>query len=217
MHPRFTASFICANCHAPGLQRELQKLDFDFNLVSCQFALHYAFESQQQAEQLLHNISCKLQPGGVFIGTIPSANRIVERVQVAPDRLKFGNQFYSVQFEEAGKFPLFGAKYTFHLEDAVESVPEFLVHFETLENLAKKVGLKLEQKSNFADFFKNATKSNLEQLTRMRSGLTSPISKEHWEIINLYTAFVFRKQGDPKSNKHQNVPASSLVVQVVSD
>lgn len=222
IRPQFTASFVCSNCHLPGLQRELEKLDYEFDLVSCQFALHYAFESQKQAEQLLSNVSCKLRPGGVFIGTIPSANRIVERVRSSPDKIKFGNEYYSVEFEETEKFPTFGAKYTFNLEDAVEGVPEFLVHFETLTDLAKKFNLKLEQKSNFSDFFSSAKPDKLELLTRMRHGDKSPIAKEFWEIINLYNAFVFRKEGEAKSNRrpawsgrYSKVTSSDM--QIISD
>jgi mRNA (guanine-N7-)-methyltransferase len=52
--------------------REL-KLD----LVSCQFAIHYSFESLPQAEQMLANVSSNLQPGGYFIGTTTDAKDIM--------------------------------------------------------------------------------------------------------------------------------------------
>lgn len=47
------------------------------HLVSCQFAFHYCFESIQQAECMLKNISENLVSGGIFIGTIPNAREIV--------------------------------------------------------------------------------------------------------------------------------------------
>lgn len=47
------------------------------HLVSCQFAFHYCFESIQQAECMLKNISTNLSSGGIFIGTIPNATEIV--------------------------------------------------------------------------------------------------------------------------------------------
>jgi hypothetical protein len=45
----------------------------------------------------------------------------------------FGNEIYKVEFQCDTKppFPLFGAKYSFHLEGVVDC-PEFLVHFPTL-------------------------------------------------------------------------------------
>lgn len=48
-----------------------------FDLVSCQFALHYSFETLQQAECMMKNISECLKPGGYFIGTIPDAYDLV--------------------------------------------------------------------------------------------------------------------------------------------
>jgi len=217
MRPSFTASFICANCHLPGLQRELQALPYYFDFVSCQFALHYSFESQETAEQLLKNISCKLRPGGYFIGTIPSANRIVDRVLKSPDKRRFGNEYYSVEFEDDScKFPHYGAKYTFELQDAIEGVPEFLVHWETLVALAAKHHLKLERKANFSDFMTESTHETKQLLARMRNGDNSPIEDKFWEIINLYTAFVFQKEGENTGNtKSTAVPDQSRRFQKV--
>jgi mRNA (guanine-N7-)-methyltransferase len=47
------------------------------DLVSCQFAFHYSFESLAQAECMLKNASESLRSGGYFIGTIPNANELV--------------------------------------------------------------------------------------------------------------------------------------------
>lgn len=48
-----------------------------FDIVSCQFAFHYSFESVSQAECTIRNAADNLRPGGYFIGTIPDANDIV--------------------------------------------------------------------------------------------------------------------------------------------
>jgi SAM-dependent methyltransferase len=48
-----------------------------FDVVSCQFALHYAFASEAAARCLLHNVVARLRPGGVFCGTLPNANHLV--------------------------------------------------------------------------------------------------------------------------------------------
>ena len=52
---------------------------------------------------------------------------------MSPDN-SFGNEIYNIAFEGQDKdnFPLFGAKYNFHLEGVVDC-PEFLVHFPALE------------------------------------------------------------------------------------
>lgn len=47
------------------------------DLVSCQFAFHYSFESLPQAETMLRNVSENLKRGGYFVATIPSAYEIM--------------------------------------------------------------------------------------------------------------------------------------------
>lgn len=48
-----------------------------FDICSCQFALHYSFSSEAATRQLLFNATQALRPGGFFVGTIPDANMIV--------------------------------------------------------------------------------------------------------------------------------------------
>lgn len=95
------------------------------DLVSCQFAFHYSFESLPQAECMLRNASECLQPGGFFIGTMPDANEIIARLKKAKSKV-FGNDVYQIVFSgNLNKPSLFGAKYNFHL-DGVVDCPEFL-------------------------------------------------------------------------------------------
>lgn len=44
--------------------------------------------------------------------------------------LSFGNDVYKIRFEERKKQPVFGHKYWFFLQDAVENVPEYVVRWE---------------------------------------------------------------------------------------
>eukprot|EP00096_Caligus_rogercresseyi_P011277 TRINITY_DN4390_c0_g1_i1.p1 TRINITY_DN4390_c0_g1~~TRINITY_DN4390_c0_g1_i1.p1 ORF type:complete len:213 (-),score=62.01 TRINITY_DN4390_c0_g1_i1:105-743(-) len=146
--------------------------DTHFDLVSCQFAFHYSFESLPQVECMLRNASESLSKGGYFIGTTPDANDIVSRVKASPDKRKAGNSIYSVEFEapleDETVIPLFGAKYNFHLEGVVDC-PEFLVHFPTLTKLAEKYGLILVGKRRFSSYFKEMKDKGLYLLERMKA------------------------------------------------
>ena len=66
------------------------------------------------------------------------------------------NCVYSIKFDpelpSSEPPPVFGAKYTFHLEGVVDC-PEFLVHFPTLIELAEKHGLMLVAQSKFESFY----------------------------------------------------------------
>ncbi|KAL2161976.1 hypothetical protein VTH06DRAFT_7761 [Thermothelomyces fergusii] len=51
-----------------------------FDVVSMMFCMHYAFESEEKARQMLKNVSGALRKGGRFIGCIPSSDVISSKV-----------------------------------------------------------------------------------------------------------------------------------------
>ena len=94
----------------------------EFDLVSCQFAFHYCFESLPQADCMLRNASESLRKGGFFIGTTPDAFDIMARLQAGETGNSFGNSVFSVSFKDEDlkqPQPLFGAEYNFHLTEVV--------------------------------------------------------------------------------------------------
>lgn len=167
----FSAEFIHADCTKEKLRKKYQDPSIKLDLVSCQFAFHYCFESLQQADTMLCNVAECLAVGGFFIGTIPDANEIVKR-QIKAGHKGFGNSVYNITFEcstePSSSLPLFGAKYNFHLEGVV-SCPEFLVHFPTFVRLAEKHGLKLICKETFGQIFKKHCKSSGFLLQKMQA------------------------------------------------
>ncbi len=72
----FTADFFAADCTKTILDPLYPRQEVTFDIVSCQFAFHYCFESLEQADTMLANVSKRLRPGGYFIGTTPDANEI---------------------------------------------------------------------------------------------------------------------------------------------
>ena len=67
------------------------------------------------------------------------------------------NSVFKIEFDppldDNNPPPLFGAKYNFSLEGAVNNCPEFLVHFSTLVELAEKYGLILICRRRFDSYF----------------------------------------------------------------
>ncbi|CAH8827714.1 unnamed protein product [Trichobilharzia szidati] len=193
----FTADFFVADCTEVILSQILPS-GIMYNLVSCQFALHYAFESLNQARRILSNISSLLQENGYFIASIPNAYELVRRANAAVNdhaqksssksdvkEITFGNSVYSVTFpatsfsakrleNEKGStvqltFPLFGAKYSFHL-DGVVDCPEYLVYPPLLDKLAADYNLIPSQKCiSFAKHFYTAltSRSSVQEPTEL--------------------------------------------------
>ncbi|KAK3331976.1 mRNA capping enzyme-domain-containing protein [Cercophora scortea] len=58
-----------------------------FDVVSMMFCMHYAFESEAKARQMLKNVASALKKGGRFIGCIPNSDVIGTRVEEFNKRL----------------------------------------------------------------------------------------------------------------------------------
>ncbi|KAI9281171.1 guanine-N(7)-methyltransferase domain-containing protein [Sporodiniella umbellata] len=201
----FTAEFFPMDCYNELLEPKL-KQDTWFDTVSMQFCLHYAFENEEKARTMLENVTCRLRPGGRFIGTLPDANWIVKRVRQEPKgSFGFGNSIYHIQFENVQDdshgnkvgFTPYGCKYMFHLEEAVDC-PEYLVHWPTLVRLAKEYGLVLKYIENFHNFYVNNLNepefSKLLERIGVVGGNKAAMSQEEWEAAGIYLAFAFEKQ-----------------------
>ena len=144
----FPAALLVADAFEAPLGRALQP-HAPFDVVSCQFALHYAFSSERRARRALQNVAEALAPGGAFVGTTLDADVLVRKLRARPG-MRIANQVFSCVFGprfaskalDAGASP-FGLEYRFTLADAVEDVPEYLVHRPTLVQLAREYGLHL--------------------------------------------------------------------------
>lgn len=192
----FTAEFITADCTKQSLKELYKDPNTKFDIVSCQFAFHYCFESLAQAEVMLKNACECLKPGGYFIGTTPDSYELVKRLRSAED-MSFGNEVYRITFETPDKenLPLFGAKYDFHLEGVV-SCPEFLVYFPLLEKMAEKYKMKLLYRIPFADFFKQhvATHNGRGLIGRMSALEPYPAEPDVALMSKDEASYAFAKQ-----------------------
>ncbi|XP_066963498.1 mRNA cap guanine-N7 methyltransferase isoform X2 [Macrobrachium rosenbergii] len=159
----FSAEFIVADCTKTRIKNLMKNPEKKIDLVSCQFAFHYCFESLQQAETMIRNISENLKRGGYFCATLPNAYEIMSRLKKS-DGQSFGNEVYRIVFpdDRPETPPLFGDRYNFFLEGVVDC-PEFLVHPGTFEKLANKWGLQLVWKRSFATVYNDALKDSEAQ------------------------------------------------------
>ncbi|XP_007254739.2 mRNA cap guanine-N7 methyltransferase [Astyanax mexicanus] len=168
-HPNeriFSAEFITADCSRELLSDKLSDAELKFDICSCQFVYHYSFESHSQADTMLRNACERLRPGGFFIGTTPDSYELVKRLE-ASDSNSFGNEVYRVTFRKKGEYPLFGCQYEFNLEGVVD-VPEFLVYFPLLVEMAKKYNMRLVFKKTFREFFQDKIKDEQNRILLQR-------------------------------------------------
>ncbi|KAI7828789.1 guanine-N(7)-methyltransferase domain-containing protein [Gamsiella multidivaricata] len=196
-NPPFEAHFHAMDCYSEPISNVVPS-EIVFDMVSMQFCLHYSFETEAKARMMLHNVTSQLKPGGVFIGTIPDAYWIVKKLKSeSDDALQIGNSIYSIRFERRDIFDKFGAKYWFHLEDAIDDCPEYLVHFPTFQKLAEEYGLELIYNKKFHQVYEEASQElDFNQLLYRMNVISEDghLSADEWEAANIYLAFAFKKK-----------------------
>ncbi|KAJ8920578.1 hypothetical protein NQ315_004717 [Exocentrus adspersus] len=171
----FTIEYIVGDCTRMRVREKLSDPSMKLDIVSCQFAFHYCFESLPQAECMLRNAAECLLPGGYFIGTMTDAYDLIARARKCNSNT-YGNRLYTVTLDfDINKPALFGEKCHFQLADLVDC-PEFLVHFPTFIKLAKKYGLKFVKKEKFYDFFERLKSEGQQLLCNLPALETYPPS-----------------------------------------
>lgn len=204
--------------HLPLAINEIPPSFLPVECVSCQFALHYAWETEESANQALENISSILRKDGLFFGTIPNSKEILSRLKTsssssssssASSRIISKHPFYKISFEEdPPNEEKFGQKYNFSLWGSLEDCPEFLIPLSLLEKVALSKGMRLEAALPFKEFFERySQRPEYEFLLRKmrvvgplqgevvdgKSDANEFLSKVEEEIAELYLAFCFRK------------------------
>eukprot|EP00116_Pleurobrachia_bachei_P004405 sb/3464667/ len=209
----FKANFIVSDCTRDDLSDKYTEHnihDVEFDLVSCQFALHYAFESQVQAIRMIKNATSRLKPNCFFFGTIPRSDYFVKRYKtLTGGDTRFGNDVFHVDFTHPGitHFPLFSSQYVFYLDGAVETLPEYLIHFPLLKVMMEAEGCECVLECPFSEYIYDSEgrMKEVDVVSKTR-GLNSQgtISREEWEVINCYMVFGFRKLPDSEREQRRD-------------
>ncbi|AAS53346.1 AFL026Wp [Eremothecium gossypii ATCC 10895] len=211
---------ITGDCFGESLGVAVQPFPecrFPCDVVSTQFCLHYAFETEEKARRAILNVSKSLKVGGFFFGTIPDAEFIrykLNKFSKEVERPSWGNSIYKVVFAN-NSYQLndyefetpYGNMYTYWLEDAIDNVPEYVIPFETLRNLCDEYGMELEMQKPFNKFFVEEIPQWMNKFSpRLREGLQRSDGKygvegdEKEAASYFYTVFAFRKVKDYVEN-----------------
>lgn len=156
-----------------------------YDMCTCMFALHYFFGSERDAHTVLRTVSTNLRPGGYFVGIVPDALMVNERIKHGP----FDNGVMRVEALWSGKPACFGSAYTCCIKDTVTeaaaSVHEFLVYGSVLASIAATYGLKPVKIRHRT--FEQAPDG---VFYRLRPPYGGPLA----EVSSMYAAFAFQKQ-----------------------
>ncbi|KAJ1662965.1 mRNA cap guanine-N7 methyltransferase [Coemansia sp. RSA 1813] len=198
---KFPARFFAQDCYGEPLEKTMHPPDYQADLISAQFCLHYAFESETKARQMMSNVATHLAPGGAFICTIPNSNWLVKKARSAGSK-SFGNSVYSVEFAEYpdtdSSIARFGCAYSFTLDEAVDDCMEYLVHMPSFVSLAQEHGLELLYcrpfHSMYVESMADPAYSGLFWKMRVVEESRPEITPDEWEAIGIYMAVAFVKK-----------------------
>lgn len=168
---KFTASLYCGD----GFQQCIVP-DGSRDLVSCQFALHYAFANPELANRAFETIGRALKSGGQFIATFPNATVIRSHLP------HWKTKYFEIDGTENG--------YTFSMGESVQNVTEWLT--DDFDTLAKKHGLSLVRCEHFGTVFHRA-RENGQHADLLRSVKFSNDEVVEFSLDQLYIAVVMEK------------------------
>ncbi len=166
-----------------------------FDAVSCMFALHYFYKTEDMLQTFLTNVATHLSPGGLFFGIMTDARAVRAGAVRAllQDKSAFGNTLFQVAFDAQLRTCLtapaefgYGVPYVFSLQSGVVECEEYCAPMSILERMATRVGLELVAHENLASF-----KLCPELIQAMR---VIPLNAEERELAAMYTTFIFKKK-----------------------
>lgn len=203
----YWVDFIVGNCFGESFETLLHANALPVDVVSCQFALHYAFDSKERLATTLSNVSMALKPGGKFFGTVPSSYYLEEKLAQA--ETQWGNNIFNIRFDEetvkkfranGNKFTeLTGNKYNFYLSEAVDDVPEYVIPFDMFVKEAENYNLRLLHKASFMEYFRQKVGQNErvlnEAVIKKLTGHTGipTFDPDQLEVCSIYLMFAFEK------------------------
>ena len=152
-----------------------------FDAVSCMFAIHYFFESENKLDGFLSNVSDNLKVGGKFFCTFMNGDKVISEItRNGGDYIegkKLQNEYesgmpiwaiirrFNKELNENEEPKVYGKKIDVYIENTQKFIPEYLVSFTTLREKALQYNLELTESEMFHETFNRIKESVPESET----------------------------------------------------
>jgi mRNA (guanine-N7-)-methyltransferase len=156
--------------HVLDLSTNVIPGDQEFDVVSCQFALHYFFKSEETFLTILSSIENNLKVGGIFMGTFFDGEALKSRLN-----RPFEDPHFKLT-RKAENDTLFGNTINVQIVDNESAAAnynpedEYIVDFERFTSVMERLGFKLIESDMFRDLNKNfrlkSTEKDVSYLNR---------------------------------------------------
>lgn len=180
---------------------------FEFDMVSCQFCIHYYFENELKFRTLLQNVSDNLKIGGYFIGTCFNGKKIYDSLYKKKeiDGIKDNNTVlwkiikeYKTKKLDINK-PSFGMKINVYIESIGNSHDEYLVNFDYFKKELVNYGFELIKHESFEkEYEKSLANNNIKNIV-------NKMTNAEKELSFLNDLFVFKKIKNTPDKYYQDL------------
>jgi len=136
---------------------------FGFDVVSCQFSIHYFFENEKILDGFLGNVSNSLKAGGKFIGTCFNGEHILEALKgknsiesSIKDKIiwKIDKKYDGDLTALPNNSDCLNKKIDVYLECIGTTTSEYLVNMDYLKTKCKQFNLNLVTMNSFREEFR---------------------------------------------------------------
>ena len=135
-----------------------------FDAVSCMFAVHYFFQTEEKLNGFLINVSTNLKKGGIFFCTFMDGKKVEDAITGAGGDMVEGRKLFD---DYANGVPVwclirrynkdapskYNKKVDVFIENTQRLIPEYLVDYDLLVQKAKTYNLELLETEMFGDTF----------------------------------------------------------------
>jgi hypothetical protein len=165
----------------------------EFDVISCQFAIHYACESEETFKTFATNLETHGKRS--FFGTCLDGASVYALLLGKQSHMfrvgrKVFGEFVKQYDDGVGWSEEFGQAISVHLESFEQPQKEYLVPFAKLTQRLEEAGYDLVETKLFSDHYAQQNQV---------------FSQEHQEFSFLHRSFVFKKSDKPKITEKQEV------------
>ena len=166
----------------------------NFDVVSCQFCLHYYFESETKLNNLIQNIKDNLKIGGSFIGTCFDGKKVFDSLKGKKEIIgeKNGDTLWKIKKEYkirtfTDKKPYFNTKVSVFVKSIGNYHDEYLVNFKYFEKIMNKNGFKMVSLKSFEEHYNNLMNSS----NKLKQSCEMSDEEKRFSFLN--STFTFKR------------------------
>jgi mRNA (guanine-N7-)-methyltransferase len=181
-----------------------------FEIMSCQFAVHYFFQSEIALQNVFRAFSPFIKKGGYFVGTTVNGHQITNLLKSSQT---FQSKLLSItkKYRAIAPRKLYGNQYTFTINDTVDQgnyfntmgeSTEYLVNLKELKRVASEYGFvpvylnffeTIPGKNTFTTMSDFVSFDEIYSLPKHGNWKGKSLNQEEIVLNNLYSTFVFMK------------------------